>query len=89
MRASEFQNKLKIIYKTSKIFSNSMTKQKMKSLVDVVFDTEGEWIDNFYYVISIKVKGDLTGYMQGTDTEIDTKVGFLLDDRKYILNKLI
>ena len=89
MRATEFQSKLKIVYEISKIFNNSMTKQKMKSLVDVIFNTEGEWVDNFYYVISIKVKGDLTGYMQGTDNELETKVGFLLDDRKYILNKFM
>ena len=88
MRASEFKEKKRIIYNISKIFSSSISKNKMKQLVDTVFETEGIWIDKFEYVIHIKICGDLTGYLQGTSEELDTKVGFILDERNYILCKL-
>ena len=88
MRVSKLHEKIRIIYRTSEIFSKTMSKTKMKSLVDAVFETEGIWIDKFEYVIYLKIKGDLTGYLQGTDEEIKTKVGFLLDSRNYVLYSL-
>ena len=89
MRASEFHEKVRIINGTSKIFNKTMTKNKMMELVNLVFETEGICVDNFEYVVELKISGDLTGYRQGTGEEVVTKIGFILDDRKYILCKSV
>lgn len=85
MRATEFVEKVRIIHVISEIFNNVMNKTKVKKLVDAVFETSGEWIANFEYVIYQKICGDLTGLRQGTDEALNMRISFILDDRNYII----
>ena len=85
MRISEFEEKVRIAYEVSALFSNSMNKTKLKKLIDTIFKTEGSWVDNFEYVIIEEICGDITGMRQGTGDLVKTRVSFMLDDRNYIL----
>ncbi len=85
MRATEFVEKIRIIHSVSNLFSSTMNKTKMKKLVDAVFETTGEWVDNFEYIIYERICGDLTGLRQGTADELSMKISFMLDDLNNIL----
>lgn len=85
MRATEFIEKVRIIHIISEIFNNVMNKTKVKKLVDAVFETSGEWVDNFEYVIYQKICGDITGLRQGTADALNMRISFILDDCNYIL----